>query len=103
MMHVCLDRWGRYALSFAPMAAKTRSDLATAEGGESILAYVRRRLDEAKGMWPRIAAETSPKVPYFTIANISRGKSTNPGIDSLQPLLDWFRAYDETRKKVRQA
>lgn len=83
------------------MEAKTRAERPATVGPESILVYVKRRLDELKGQWPRIAKETS--VPYFTIANISRGKSTNPGIDSLQPLIDWFVKYDEEREKAKRA
>ncbi len=55
---------------------------------ERILALVRRRLEESRGKWPVISKETG--VPYFTIANIVSGKSADPRIGSIQPLLDYF-------------
>lgn len=67
---------------------------------ESILAYVKRRLEEFKGQWPTIAAETG--VPYGTINNIASGKSENPELASVQPLIDWFHARDEMREKLRR-
>lgn len=61
-------------------------------GEENILAFVKRRLDEARGQWPDISRATG--VPYFTIANIVQGKSADPRIGTLQPLVDWFRQRD---------
>lgn len=61
-------------------------------GEEPILEFVRRRLDEARGEWPLISRESG--VPYFTIANIVQGKSADPRIGTLQPLVDWFRQRD---------
>lgn len=59
---------------------------------EPILDYVVRRLNAARGDWPRIAEQTG--VPYGTVVNIAQAKSTNPTIHSLQPLLDYFAAFD---------
>lgn len=59
---------------------------------EPILAYVKRRLEAARGKWPQIAEDTG--VPYFTITNIVQGKSVDPRVSSLQPLVDYFRARD---------
>lgn len=68
---------------------------------EPIIAYVRRRLGEHKGRWPQIADDT--KVPYGTITNIANGKSPNPELSSVQPLIDWFRAHDEMLEKLRKS
>lgn len=70
-------------------------------GEESILGYVKRRLEEFKGQWPQIAKDTT--VPYGTISNIASGKSPNPEVGSLQPLIDWFQARDEMRAKLKRA
>ena len=58
------------------------------EQNEQVLALVRRRLEGSRGRWPVISKATG--VPYFTIANIVSGKSLDPRIGSLQPLLDYF-------------
>lgn len=59
---------------------------------EPILTFVKRRLEAARGSWPHIAESTG--VPYFTITNIVQGKSVDPRVSSLQPLVDYFRARD---------
>lgn len=64
---------------------------------EPILTYVRRRLEEFKGHWPLISDESG--VSYATIANISSGKSSNPELENIQPLLDWFAAKDASNEK----
>lgn len=56
---------------------------------ESILSYVRRMLALHLGQHQTISKVTG--VPYFTIAKIHQGRSLNPGLDSIQPLIDYFR------------
>lgn len=68
---------------------------------EPILEYVKRRLEEFKGQWKRIHEDT--QVPYATIANIVYGRSTNPELDTIQPLIDWFQARDEMVAKLRKS
>lgn len=55
---------------------------------ESILAYVRRRLEEARGSWESVA-DTSG-VPYSTLVKIAQGATTNPRLDTIGALLDHF-------------
>ena len=62
---------------------------------EPIIVYVRRRLNEFKGIWPRIRDAT--KVEYNTIAKIAQGVRTNPTLSTVQPILDWFEAKDKER------
>ena len=59
---------------------------------ESILAFVKRRLEESRGYWPQISAATG--VPYFTITNIIQGKVEDPRVSTVQRLVDYFRARD---------
>lgn len=59
---------------------------------EPILETVRARLEGARGRWPEIAKAAS--VPYFTITNIAQGRVSNPGVQTVQKLLDYFAAED---------
>ena len=59
---------------------------------EPILEYVKRKLGEHKGHWPDIVEET--KVNYSTMSKIHQGVATNPSINTLQPLLDFFQAVE---------
>lgn len=60
---------------------------------ESIIVYLRRRLREAgPKAWPAIAdaagvAKTLPR-------KIAYGDRDNPGVATIQPLLDYFHALD---------
>lgn len=65
---------------------------------EPILEFLRRRLNEHKGMWPMIAAETG--VNYDMVAKIAQGIRDNPVLSNVQPLLDWFEARDEMLAKL---
>lgn len=56
---------------------------------ESILGYVIRQLDDAKGRWPEIA--TASGVPYRTVQKIGSGKTRNPKVDSVEKLAKHFR------------
>lgn len=62
------------------------------ESNETILEYLQRRLNDCKGDWPKIAAET--KLPYDTIAKTAQGKRPNPTLATAQPLLDYFDRID---------
>jgi hypothetical protein len=66
---------------------------------EPILEYVRRRLNDCRGEWPRIAERT--KLPYDTIAKIAQGKRPNPTLDSIQPIVDYFRELDAMVERLR--
>lgn len=65
---------------------------------EPILDFLSRRLNEHKGMWPKIEAQTG--VDYDAIARIAQ-KRTNPVLSNVQPLLDWFEAWDEMQAKLK--
>jgi len=66
---------------------------------ESILIFVKRRLEESRGYWPQIAASTG--VPYFTITNIAQGKTEDPRVSTLQKLVDYFRARDAEAAELK--
>jgi hypothetical protein len=66
---------------------------------EPILEYVKRRLEEFKGDWPQISEESG--VNIWTVRNIASGKSDNPEIANLQPLIDWFAAKDAMMARLR--
>lgn len=73
---------------------------------EPILSYVRRRLEEFRGQWPRIHRESN--VPYDSIAKLARGERPNPELTTtIQPLVDWFATEDakleEPKPKRRKA
>ena len=65
---------------------------------EPIMEYIRRRLNEHKGEWPVIHRESG--VEYDRIAKMAQGRATNPTLENVQPLLDWFAAWDAKRKAV---
>lgn len=65
---------------------------------EPILETVRARLEGARGRWPEIAKASA--VPYFTITNIAQGRVLNPGVQTVQKLLDYFAAEDRSREKA---
>lgn len=66
---------------------------------EPLIGYVTRRLAETKRMHKVLAVESG--VPYSTIAKISQGRITNPGVLTAQQLADTLRAW-ERRKPVIQ-
>ena len=55
---------------------------------DSILEGVIRDLDAARGSWPQISRDTG--VPYFTITNIAQRRVENPGVQTVQKLVDYF-------------
>ncbi|WP_255580938.1 hypothetical protein [Caballeronia sp. dw_276] len=58
-----------------------------------MLSTVLRRLDQVKGDWPRIAEESA--VPYQTITKIGGRFVTNPRVDTVQALFDYFSGLPE--------
>lgn len=67
---------------------------------EPIIDFLRRRLNEHKGMWRLIHEETG--VAYDMICKIAQGVRDNPVLSNIQPLLDWFEARDEMLQKLRK-
>lgn len=68
---------------------------------EPILEFLVRRLNEHKGMWPKIEEETGVK--HDRIAKLAQRRRTNPGLQTtVQPLLNWFEARDEMLAKLRK-
>lgn len=65
---------------------------------EPILDYVRRRLAEYKGEWPQIANDC--EIDHSTVYRIAGGKSTNPELEKIQRLIDWFHARDAMLAKL---
>lgn len=55
---------------------------------KSILQSVIARLQACKGEWPSVADKSG--VPLRTIEKIARGEIANPGINSVQRLLNYF-------------
>ena len=49
---------------------------------------VQESMNANRGKWRRISRETG--IPYFTITNFMQGRTPNPGLDTIQPLLDYF-------------
>lgn len=65
---------------------------------EPIIDYLRRRLAGSIGMHNTIAKESG--VPQSTVNRIYLGEGS-PRIDSVQPLLDWFEAFDLKQARRR--
>lgn len=61
---------------------------------ESMLGTVLRRLNQAKGDWPKVAEESG--VPYQTITKIGGRIVTDPRISTVQTLFDYFAAQEMT-------
>ena len=87
LLLVCLDTY-----------AHTPDNRSMIQLNEPIIEYVRRRLNEHKGEWPVIHRESG--VEYDRIAKIAQGRAKNPTLAKIQPLVDWFAAWDEKRKTV---
>mgnify|MGYP001604640348 CR=1 FL=1 len=67
---------------------------------EPIFETVKRLLEESRGHLTRIAEESG--VNIASIRNIMNGRSDNPGVQTCQKLLDYFRARDEMIARLRQ-
>lgn len=65
---------------------------------EPILETIKARLQGARGRWPEISK--SAAVPYFTITNIAQGRVANPGVQTVQKLLDYFAEEDRARGRA---
>ena len=57
-----------------------------------MLDYVLMRLDASKGRLPSIAADTG--ISYRTLQKISLREVTNPGVQHVQTLYDYFRRIE---------
>lgn len=68
---------------------------------EPIIDFLVRRLNEHKGVWPKISEETG--VEYDTIAKIAQRRRPNPRLSNVQPLLTWFQAKDEMMARIEKA
>jgi predicted transcriptional regulator len=54
----------------------------------SILEQVKIKLTESRGRWPEVAANSG--VPVSTVRKIAQGVSRDPGVQTVQRLLDYF-------------
>jgi hypothetical protein len=66
---------------------------------EPIFQTVRRLVEDSKGELPRVSEESG--VNIWTLRNILNGRSDNPGVQTCQRLLDYFRAREEMVAKLR--
>lgn len=74
---------------------------------ESIIDYLKRNL-RATGprLWPAIAAEINAglndddRVPESFLRKLAYGDRENPGVKSVQPLLDYFQAIDRGERAL---
>jgi hypothetical protein len=67
---------------------------------EPIFQTVRRLVEDSKGELPRVSEESG--VNIWTLRNILNGRSDNPGVQTCQRLLDYFRAREEMISKLRR-
>ena len=66
---------------------------------ESIIDYLKRKLREAgPKTWPAIAAETGCSV--HTMRKVAYNDIENPGVNTMQPLLDLFQAVDRGERTL---
>ena len=66
---------------------------------EPILDYVKRKLrDAGPQLWPAIAADTGCSV--HTMRKVAYNDIENPGVLTMQPLLDLFQAVDRGERKL---
>lgn len=74
---------------------------------ETILDYLKRHLKEAGSKtWPAIAAEISAELPddekiseHF-LRKVAYGDRDNPGLKSIQPVLNYFQLVDAGVKSL---
>jgi len=65
---------------------------------EPILVFIKRRLREAgRSQWPAIAASTGCSV--HTMRKVAYNDIDNPGVVTIQPLLDYFAESDRKAKR----
>ena len=77
----------KFSCSFSPRGKRMTNKQ------EPMLDTVLRRLDEAKGDWPRIADESA--VPYQTITKIGGRFVVDPRVSTVQTLFDYFAGQPE--------
>lgn len=66
---------------------------------ESIMAYLKRRLREAgPPRWEAVAAATG--VAKTLPRKIAYGDRENPGVETVQPLVDLFQAIDRGEREL---
>lgn len=66
---------------------------------EPIVDYLKRKLREAgPARWAAIASETRCSV--HMLRKLAYGDRDNPGVATIQPLLDLFRAIDREERKL---
>ena len=78
---------------------------------EPIIDYLKRRLKDAGAkQWPVIAAEINKSLPDSEaigeplLRKIAYGDRDNPGVQTVQPLIDYFTSIDrESFNKASQA
>lgn len=69
---------------------------------EPILVYLKRKLKEAGPQkWPAIGAATGCSV--HTMRKVAYNDIENPGVVTVQPLIDLFRAVDRGEMKLPEA
>jgi hypothetical protein len=66
---------------------------------ETIHEYLRRRLAGCVGMHNQISSESG--VPQSTVNRIYLEADGSPRLSSVQPLLDWFEAFDRAGARER--
>lgn len=74
---------------------------------EPIIDYLRRQLRAASPrLWPAIAAEVSAGlsesegISEHFLRKLAYGDRENPGVQKVQPLLDYFHAVDRGERKL---
>lgn len=66
---------------------------------EAIIDYLRRKLKEAgPARWQGIAEATGASVS--TIRKVAYAETSNPGVVTMQPLLDFFQAVDDGKAQL---
>lgn len=53
-----------------------------------MLTVVRELLEQSRGEW--VAISRASGVPYHTLTKVAQGITTNPRIDTVQRLVDYF-------------
>lgn len=66
---------------------------------ESIIEYLKRKLKEAgAARWEQIAAEAG--IAKTLPRKIAYGDRDNPGVETVQPLLDYFHAIERGEREL---
>lgn len=77
---------------------------------ESIIDYLKRNLREAgHRLWPAIASEVNAelvdadRVSEHLLRKIAYGDRVNPGVKSVQPLINYFQAIERGERQLPPA